>query len=653
VIIFLAVKDGGYQAIPVTWQACGIFLLALLALCLVAMPAAGRPPRATIAAVALLAGYALWSYLSIAWAGQRADAWDGANRTALYAGVFALFALWPLGRRAATLLVGLLAAAIGVLAVVALVKVGAAANPRTYFINGRLGWPINYPNATVALWFIGFWPCIVLAGRREVHPLLRGAFLGIAGLLAGTGLLSQSRGWLFALPIATIVFLAIVPGRLRAAWALIAVGLSTLAIGSTVIDVHQAIYAERSPGPEIDAAVRAIVLAALLLAALGAAAGQLDRRVRVSAVTARRTGRATLAGAIVVVIAAFVLFVARVGDPVSWVDGRWQEFKSGPQPTAAGARFTQTLGSNRYDFWRVAWDEFTSNPVAGVGADNFRHDYLRARKSDEEPYYPHSLVIRSLSQTGLVGALLLFGAIGCAVASALAAIRGRPGPAGATAAAATAGFAYFLIHGAVDWFWELPALGGLAFAMLGIAAGLRPRRAVHPRSRRAREPIVRGLVPLAGVAVAAGLVLAATAPPLLAMVSAQRAVNGFKQSPANAPNALDLLDRAAALNPASALPRLLSAQIMVARGRPELAAPYYRDALARDPADEYSNLALGALESTAGRPAEAERLLRRAVHLSPRDELARTLLARVQRGDRIGIGDVNKDFVQRRENRQK
>jgi tetratricopeptide (TPR) repeat protein len=148
-------------------------------------------------------------------------------------------------------------------------------------------------------------------------------------------------------------------------------------------------------------------------------------------------------------------------------------------------------------------------------------------------------------------------------------------------------------------------------------------------------------------------VLAATAPPLLAMVFAQRAVDDFKQRPANAPDALDLLDRSAALNPASTLPRLLSAQIMVARGQPELAAPYYRDALARDPADEYSNLALGALESTAGRRAEAERLLRRAVYLSPRDDLARTLLARVQRGDRIGIGDVNKDFVQRRENRQK
>ena len=84
-------------------------------------------------------------------------------------------------------------------------------------------------------------------------------------------------------------------------------------------------------------------------------------------------------------------FVVREGNPVSWVDERWEEFKGGAQPNAsAGARFTQTLGSNRYDFWRVAWDGFERRPFTGIGADNFRHDYLRRRTSDEEPYYPHS-----------------------------------------------------------------------------------------------------------------------------------------------------------------------------------------------------------------------------------------------------------------------
>ncbi len=54
---------------------------------------------------------------------------------------------------------------------------------------------------------------------------------------------------------------------------------------------------------------------------------------------------------------------------------------------------------------------------------------------------------------------------------------GRSGGAaglGAVAAAsvATVSVLYWLIHGSLDWFWEFPALGGAAFAMLGLAAGL-------------------------------------------------------------------------------------------------------------------------------------------------------------------------------------
>jgi tetratricopeptide (TPR) repeat protein len=654
VLTFLAVNDAGYQAIPVAWQAAALFLLAVLALCLVVVPAAGRPPRPVIAAAALLAAYAAWSYLTIAWAPQKADAWDGANRTALYAIVFAIFALWPLGRRGAALLVGGVGAAIGAIAVVALLKAGAAADPETIFVNGRLAWPVNYPNGTVALWFIAFWPCVGLAARRELHPLLRGALMALAGVLAATALLSQSRGWLFAAPIVVVVFVAISPARVRVVWTLIALGAGVLAIGPTLIDVHGAVSAGRGAAAAIDDAVRATLTLAVVFAVLGTALAYLDRRVEVPVAVRRRTGTAMLVAALVVLVAGCGAFAAREGSPASWLDARWQEFKGGAQPSdEAGARFTQTLGSNRYDFWSVAWDGFERRPLTGIGADNFRHDYLRVRKSDEEPYYPHSLVIRTFAQTGLVGALLLFAAIAFALAAARDAIRGRPGLAAATAAAAATGFAYFFVHASIDWFWELPALGGLAFAMLGVAAGLAPRPAVPPRARRAREPLARRTAPLAATAVATGLLLAAIGPTLMAMVSAQRAVDTFREDPRRAGDALDLLDRAAGLNPYSAVPRLLSGQVVVAIGQPQLAAPYYRDAIARDPRDEYANLALAALVSSAGRQAEAERLVRRAVELVPGDPLARDLLAKVTAGRRIGIGDVNKDFDQRRESRSK
>jgi len=121
--------------------------------------------------------------------------------------------------------------------------------------------------------------------------------------------------------------------------------------------------------------------------------------------------------------------------------------------------------------------------------------------------------------------------------------------------------------------------------------------------------------------------------------------------PQRAGDALERLDRAAGLNPFSVIPRLYQGQIVVAVGRPALAAGYYRDAIARDYDDEYSHLALGALESTAGRQRAAVAEMETAVSISPRDELARVLLREVRAGRVVTIQRVNKDFNRRRANR--
>ena len=652
VLVFLAVRDAGYEALPDNWRLVHLFVLALVALALVAVPASGRPSPRVQWAAGLLGGYTAWSYLSIAWAEQNADAWDGANRTAFYALLFVLFAFWPLGRRGAAALVGVLALAIGVIGVIALLRAGAAADPETLIVDGRLAWPVHYPNGTVALWFLAFWPCVAFAARREVHPALRGVFLAFAVVLANTSLLGQSRGWLFTLPLVVIVYLAVSPDRVRAVWALLAVGVATLIAGPTVLDAYEAVAAAEGAAAKIDSAVQVILITALVTGVLGAAAAMLDRRTRVGSGAARRTGQAMVAATLAVLAIGAVVFVAKEGDPVKWADARWEEFKGGPQPLAeGGSRLTQTLGSNRYDFWRVAWGGFKERPLTGIGADNFRHDYLRERASSEEPYYPHSVVMRTLGQTGLIGAALLLAAGGFATAAAVRATRAQPGLGGAVAAAAFTSFAYFAIHGSVDWFWELPALGGIAFALLGVAAGLEPRPAIHPRTRRAREPLVTSPPALAATAIAGALLLVAIVPPLLAVRWTESARDLFNSDPQRAGDALERLDRAAGLNPFSVVPRLYQAQIVVAIGRPALAAGYYRDAIARDYEDEYSHLALGALESTAGRQRAAVAEMGRAVAISPRDELARVLLRDVRAGRVVTIQRVNKDFNQRRANR--
>src|ERR671916_405299 len=103
VLLWFGGDEGGFRG--TTWMPAMLLLLAVLFVCLVALPRP-RPSRAALAAMLLLTGYGLFSLLSILWAEQEELAWDGGNRTLLYALLFALCALWPLRGRAAALLLG-------------------------------------------------------------------------------------------------------------------------------------------------------------------------------------------------------------------------------------------------------------------------------------------------------------------------------------------------------------------------------------------------------------------------------------------------------------------------------------------------------------------------------------------------------------------
>ncbi len=158
-----------------------------------------------------------------------------------------------------------------------------------------------------------------------------------------------------------------------------------------------------------------------------------------------------------------------------------------------------SVGSGRYDFWRVAVHAVKAHPVGGLGQDNFADYYITRRHTGEEPRWTHSLEFRLLAHTGIVGFVLFFVfLIAAVVAAALAIRRGRGKP--LLAAAAAGGILPllpWLVHGSVDWFWEVPALSGPAFAFLGMAAGLGRRRdeptavapaAVPAAQRRVRRP---------------------------------------------------------------------------------------------------------------------------------------------------------------------
>jgi O-antigen ligase/polysaccharide polymerase Wzy-like membrane protein/tetratricopeptide repeat protein len=632
VFVWFAADEGGFET--TTWLPASLFLLALLGVMLFALPAP-RPRRAVLVAVALLAGYALWSYLSILWAGQEEVAWDGANRTALYVIVFALFALWPTrGWAAATLLGGL---SLGVTAVglVELLRADHANLLIQYFDEGRLSEPTGYSNANVALWSAALWPALVLAGRREVPSALRGLFLGASVLLADLAILGQSRGWLLILPAMVVLSVVLVPGRGRTIATLAAAGIGVAAGLGPVLDVYGQSSPRAGPGAALDHATTVILLCSAGAALAGFLAALVDRRVTVPPTVARRVSVTLVAAFVVAALGGLVALDAIEGSPVALASKGWREFKQGGnEPHTTRTRFGASLSTYRGDYWRVAWGEFERRPLLGAGSDNFGRDYLKRGRSQQTPAYPHSTELRALSETGFIGGLLLGGALLAALVAAVPGMR-RP-PEALRASASAAGlllFAYWLLHGSFDWLWEFAGLGAPAFAALGVASS----GAQAARRAEAGRPVLSGRRAVPALA-AACLLAASIVAPWLAAQDVKEARGLVLTDPAGA---LERLDRARSLNPLSPLPDKTAAIVEIERGRLGAARDRLRAVLARDPGDSYAYLQLGAIASREGRTAGARRLVGRARRLAPRDGVTAEVARLLRRGRRVTPARVN------------
>ena len=231
-----AIADGGYA--QTTWYPGGIFLLGLTAIALFVYN--GRLRRlgfAHRAAILLLAAFVLWSYLSVSWAGVPGVSLDGANRTLIYLIVFALFSLISWRPESAAVVLGVFS--VGIAAVVFADVWTAAESDKASLslINGRFAEPMGYSNAVAALCIGGVWPAAFLASCREVHWASRGLMLAVTGLLLQVALLPQSRGSMLVFPVALVVYLAVVPRRLRAIAFLVPAILATALAAPSILDV--------------------------------------------------------------------------------------------------------------------------------------------------------------------------------------------------------------------------------------------------------------------------------------------------------------------------------------------------------------------------------------------------------------------------------
>jgi O-Antigen ligase len=642
-----ATDQAGY---PLThWAPGGLIVLVLLLLALTSIPLRLReiPMPVRIAAICL-AGYTALSFLSILWAGVPGDAWEGADRTLLYLLVFLLFACWrQRGASAVLLLTGWTLALIALAAFTALhVADGSLAR---LLPGGRLVYPTGYPNANAAQWLMAFWPAVLLARSERLWWGLRGVLAGGGVLLAAVALLSQSRGSLFATPVMLVLVFALLPGRVRTFAVLVPVAAGVGAIVPTVLRVASRLeHGSGDARQALHSATLAMFLAALAVGLVVAAGAALESRRSLSPLRAARVRRGVGAAAIVTLVAILAGGWVAAGNPLTRLEHGWRSFKGGySADSRTGSRLVSGLGSNRYDFYRVALDEFAAHPLGGIGADNFAQQYLLHRRSPETPHYPHSVELRTLTETGLLGGLLAVAGLAGALIAGMRAARSPEDPLGrAVAAAALAGFGYWVVHGSVDWFWEFAGLGAPAFALLGLSCALAPREAGGDYALRGGDYALRLSFrhPAVRVAVLATMALAAVAltTPWLSQLEVQSAARAWEVAPATA---YARLNDAAQLNPLSDESYVVAGSIALRFGDLQRADHEFTLALQRVPDDAYATLERGAIASSRGEPRRALALLVRAAQLNPRDPLTRRALLLARAGQRVDVEELNRSIL--------
>lgn len=637
------------------WAPGGIILLALL---VIAVGATGLRvasiPWPVRIAIGALAAYTAFSFLSILWAGVPGDAWEGADRTLVYLIVFALFASFRRPASSAALLVGLWATAMAGLAVFTVLHVNAAAGNaaqlQSLMPGGRLIFPAGYTNANAAMWMIAFFPAWQLSSARGVAAVPRGLLAGGAVALAGVALYSQSRGSVYSIPVVLALMFLLLPGRVRSLASLIPIAIGTGACVPAVLRLDERVEAGAAATGAVHAATLSVLLACVAVAIVVTALASVESRSPVYSKVRGSLRRGFAVAGIVGVLALIVGGLVAVGKPVGRVEHAWNTFTSlkGYEADSKGeSRLTGGFGSNRYDFYRVAWHEFVDHPLLGIGADNFAEQYLRLGHSTETPHYPHSVELRTLAETGIVGALLA--AIGL-LASFVAVSRALQGTAGvgrAVVVGAFAGFGYWAIHGSFDWFFEYAGLGAAAFALLGICCSLIPApkesdmgtRAVASTNRSRMEMRAVGLV----VGVVAVLSLAA---PWLSRMEVQSAAKVWTR---DSSTAYARLKEAAQINPLSAEPPLIAGTIALRLEDLKQARRQFERALGRSRGNAYATLELGAIASALGEPHVALVLLERAAFLNPRSALTHEALTLAQHGGRLNLDELNRSILREAE----
>jgi hypothetical protein len=490
---------------PLVW--IGAIALVPAAIALWWAPAQG--PRA-LAFLGCVWGLAVWCGLSILWSASPDLSWGYTNQTLAYAAFATLgVLLGPQLERVAAAAAALVAAVVGW----ALLAKCVPALYSDYGRVARLRAPIDEWNMLALVCVAGVPLAFWLARRRRTTAVVL-LYACVVALL-----LTYSRYGVALAILAGVAWIVREDEKVER----IGDGIVATAAGAVVALVAASLNGITSDGqPHSVRAHDGWVFLLVLLAGAAAAGLAIALLQRVPLTPPRRRGveRAAAAIALLAVVAGIVV----AGVHASRI---WHSLTNpvATQTTNQSSRLLQGGAGNRWQWWKEAWHGFTDHPLGGTGAGTFAFTDLRYRAStDIQAEEPHNVPLQFLSETGIVGLLLLVGAVVAALWTR------RRGPLPLV-------FAAFVAHSLVNFDWNFLAVGGPFLLVGGVIAA-------EPRGVAARRP----LLALAATVFALGVVYSFAAPWL-----SQRAYASFHLKQAHAYDPLNtqvLADQAELSQPA-------------------------------------------------------------------------------------------------------
>jgi tetratricopeptide (TPR) repeat protein len=499
--VALAFRSGGYFAGATGLAAAEMALLTAVRFTLARKPLVGVNRYLLIAVVAM-AALAGWTLLSAGWSGSFARALPGFSEAVLYGLALFCFGTFPFNpSRTRTMAYGIAGAIVAVCtaALIARLLPDLIHDP-TLDVEQRLGYPLTYWNALGILACIGVVLCFHFAAALRDHPAVRVLGAAAVPVLALTLLYTLSRGAIWSVAVALVLYLVL--GRPRGALAAVLAAGPPTAILIAVATPTSAVsvgYPELTVGPGRDVAL-VLILCVAAAAGLRAALLPLDRCALELRLPWARGGPALWAPLAVAGLALLALAVG-LGAPRALAD-KYDEFtdRANTGPAGGEARLLSVRPEARLALWDVALDAYREDQLQGTGAGTYALNWELRRESDGHIVEAHSLYLESLADLGLIGTLALVVAIGAILVAF--AWRAR-GPDRALFAALFAAGLAWAVHAGVDWDWQMPAVTLWLFALGGTALSRPLERRRRRRGRRRRRPAVR----VAGVAACLALAI--------------------------------------------------------------------------------------------------------------------------------------------------